>query len=85
MNNLKEILAQKKIKQNNLAKKLGVSKEAVNYWVKNKTNPSPKNLRSLSLLLNVSIDEIFFGLKNSSSDNVNNNKPECQKTPKICP
>lgn len=56
---LKELLKTKGVKQNWLASKIGVSQVTLSNWVKDKSNPSQKNLEKLSEVLNVSIKELI--------------------------
>lgn len=56
---LKELLKTRGVKQNWLASKIGVSQVTLSNWVKDKSNPSQKNLEKLSEVLNVSIKELI--------------------------
>jgi transcriptional regulator with XRE-family HTH domain len=58
---LKEILAEKGIKQSFIAEKLGVSNATVSLWVKNKSHPSISNLKRLALLLDVDTSLLLHG------------------------
>lgn len=55
---LKELFKSKGIKQKWLASKLGVSEVTVSNWVKEKSNPSQKNLEKISEILNISMKEL---------------------------
>lgn len=55
---LKELFKSKGIKQKWLASKLGVSQVTVSNWVKEKSNPSQKNLEKMSEILNISMKEL---------------------------
>ena len=55
---LKEILKAKGMKQNYLAKRVGVSVVTVSNWVKGKSSPSKKHLEKLSEILDVSIKDL---------------------------
>lgn len=57
---LKEILASKGIKQTFIAQKLGVSVVTVSNWVKGKTAPNEKNLKRLSELLQVPVNDLVY-------------------------
>ena len=46
---LKELLKSKGVKQNWLAKKIGVSEVTMSNWVKGKSHPSKNNLKKLSM------------------------------------
>jgi transcriptional regulator with XRE-family HTH domain len=51
--------------QAGLAKSLGVSREIVSQWLKNKKTPTPKNVLQLSRLLNLHYKQIFLSAPNS--------------------
>lgn len=55
---IKRLLAERKLKQNWVAKQLEVTPQAVQGWTK-KITPDPKNLSGLADLLNVSVDELL--------------------------
>jgi putative transcriptional regulator len=56
---IKELLKQKKIKQQELANRLGVSKVTVSYWCNNQTNPSLETLRNIAQILKVKIADLI--------------------------
>jgi len=58
---LKEILAEKGIKQKFVAEKLGVSVSAVSLWVKGKAQPTILNLKRLADILSVDITLLVHG------------------------
>ena len=74
MNNLKEILNEKGIKQDWVARKLGVTKQTVSLWVLGKNEPGGRNLYNLAKLLDVEIEEIFFNKEIIISTNNNKTK-----------
>lgn len=82
MNNLKNILIEKGIKESWLAKQLGVTNQAVTNWVKEYSFPRKQNLKGISKILSVTVDEIFFNDINTNTDDdsydidTNNNKYE---------
>ena len=55
---LKDIIKSKGLKQSYLAQRMGVSVVTMSNWVKEKSNPSKKNLEKLSELLEVPIKEL---------------------------
>lgn len=55
---LKEIMIEKKIKQNKLAKDLGINPTTLNYYVNHKTEPDIETLKKFSQYFRVSIDEL---------------------------
>ncbi len=59
MTKLGEILKKRGIKQKHIAKKLEVSEATVSHWVKGKNMPKAKHILKLTLLLNVSIEELI--------------------------
>jgi len=59
MNRIKEILAEKGIKQIWLAKQLGKSYNMVNSYVQNKRQPSIKTLVKIAKILNVNPGELI--------------------------
>ena len=56
---LKDILRKKGVKQNWLAHQIGVSQVTLSNWVKDKSNPSKKNLQKLCEVLNVNVKELL--------------------------
>ncbi len=85
MNNLKNILIKKGIKENWLAKQLGVTNQAVTNWIKEYSFPRRQNLKGISKILSVTVDEIFFNDINTNTDDdsydidTNNNKNKYEK------
>jgi transcriptional regulator with XRE-family HTH domain len=59
MNRIKEILQEKGIKQNWLAKKLNKSYNMVNSYVQNRRQPSIEILFKISELLNVNVRDLL--------------------------
>lgn len=57
-NLIKERLVEYGYNQNKLSKDLGVSREAVSQWLKNKTLPRPAKLLQLGKLLSLSYDDL---------------------------
>ena len=55
---LNELLKSKGVKQNWIAKKLGVSEVTVSNWCQGKSEPSKKNLSKLSTILEVPLSEL---------------------------
>lgn len=60
---LKEILAEKGIKQTFIADKLGVSNTTVSLWVQGRTEPTLTNLKKLSEVLSVDVNTLVNGKK----------------------
>jgi len=82
MNNLKKILNEKGIKQDWIARKLGVSKQTVSLWVLGKNEPRGRNLYNLAKLLDVEIGEIFFTYNNNINIDTDNNKIKIKESEK---
>jgi len=59
MTKLGKILKKRGIKQKYIAEKLGVSETSVSNWVRGNHIPQPKYILKLTLLLNVSIEELI--------------------------
>jgi len=60
MNNLNEILYQKRITKAELARQLNVSPQRVNNWTQGKNYPRRKYIKLISVYLNIPIDKLFF-------------------------
>ena len=59
--------------QAKFAKKMGVSPQLINYWVKGKTVPSDMNMKKLSKILNKDIKDIQkIFINNEKNKNTNN-------------
>ena len=56
---IREVLKQKQMSQQELANQLGVSKVTVSYWCNNQTMPSLETLKKISLILKVKIAELI--------------------------
>ncbi|WP_194850149.1 helix-turn-helix transcriptional regulator [Nonlabens antarcticus] len=55
---LKELLKSKGVKQKWLANKIGVSEVSVSNWVQGKSQPSLKNYKKISILLDIPIEKL---------------------------
>lgn len=55
---LKELIKSKGFKQKYIADKIGVSEVTLSNWVKEKTLPSEENLKKLSVLLEVPLEQL---------------------------
>ncbi|MBA7560817.1 XRE family transcriptional regulator [Candidatus Atribacteria bacterium 1244-E10-H5-B2] len=60
---LNKILKKKGMSQTTLATKLGVSRQRVNRWVQGINYPNKKNIKEISAILDVSVEELFFNEK----------------------
>ena len=59
MNNIKQILAKKGIKQKFLCDKLDINESVLSLIINNKRKPSQDRLKALAKLLNVSIKDLY--------------------------
>lgn len=71
MTKLELILKEKGIKQVWLARRIGKSPAELNRWIKGKRTPSYKNMYKISVVLGMSVDEIFFNNEVRVSTNAN--------------
>lgn len=65
--NLKETMKKKKVKQNQLAKILGVTPQTVSLYCIGKNFPDAKNLVKISEFLNVSLDYLLTGIQTENA------------------
>ena len=56
---IREVLKTKKMKQQELADILGVSKVTVSYWCNNQTKPSLETLNQIAKILKVKISSLI--------------------------
>ena len=69
-NNLNLIIKGKGIKKTYLAKRLGVTNQTISNWLSGYSKPNLSMAKKLSELLEVTIEDIFFGHDdNISADN----------------
>jgi len=60
MNNLEEILYQKRITKAELARQLKITPQRINNWVNGKNYPKRIIMKQISDYLNIPIDKLFF-------------------------
>ena len=60
--NLRELMLENKLSQQEIASKIGVSQRAVSKWLREETEPTATNLFNLALFFDVSSD-FLLGLK----------------------
>ncbi len=60
MNKLKKLRTELKLKQSDVAKKIGISQQAYSYIETNQINPSLETANRISEYFNRPIEEIFF-------------------------
>lgn len=68
-NRLCELRKSKKLSQEQLAEKIGVSRQAVSKWERGEASPDTDNLIALAEIYDVSIDEILTGKSRINNDN----------------
>ena len=67
-NRLYELRKEKGLSQEELAEKLGVSRQAVSKWERSEASPDTDNLIALAKIYNLSLDELIFGEKKSEEN-----------------
>lgn len=71
---LKKLREERKMSQDDLAKAMNVSRQAVYKWESNKGYPDIENIRRLSEIYNVSIDELIKGKHNERKTSTHENE-----------
>ena len=59
MNNIKQIIKDKGIKQIYICKELGINESVLSLIINNKRKPSQERLKALAKILNVSIKDLY--------------------------
>ena len=67
-NRLYELRKKHNLSQEELAEKLGVSRQAVSKWERSEASPDTDNLIALAKLYGLSIDELIYGEKEESEE-----------------
>ena len=62
------------LSQEELAEKIGVSRQAVSKWERDESSPDTNNLIALAKLYNISIDELVLGENAPKQEETTNNK-----------
>lgn len=75
--NLQKLRAEKNISQEQLADKIGVSRQSVSAWESGKSSPELDKLIALSELFEISLDELTGEISNKKA---NFNKKEYEKS-----
>ena len=73
-NRLYELRKKHNLSQEELAEKLGVSRQAVSKWERSEASPDTDNLISLAKIYDLSLDELIFGEKESNEENKEENR-----------
>ena len=66
-NRLVELRKQNGLSQEELADKLGISRQAVSKWERSEASPDTDNLICLAELYGMSLDELLYGKKESET------------------
>ena len=67
-NRLYELRKKHNLSQEELAEKLGVSRQAVSKWERSEASPDTDNLIALAKIYDLSLDELIYGEKEESSN-----------------
>ena len=67
-NRLYELRKKKGLSQEELAEKLGVSRQAVSKWERSEASPDTDNLIALAKIYDLSLDELIFGKKTTERE-----------------
>ena len=67
-NRLVELRKKNNLSQEELAEKLGVSRQAVSKWERSEASPDTDNLIALAEIYGMSLDELIFGEKRGGAD-----------------
>ena len=78
-NRLYELRKQQGLSQEELAEKLGVSRQAVSKWERSEASPDTDNLIALAKIYGLSLDELIYGKKNEDGSSEAENKAESEK------
>lgn len=75
-NRLYELRKQHNLSQEELAEKLGVSRQAVSKWERSEASPDTDNLIALAKIYGLSLDELIYGERDNSKEKENNEEKE---------
>lgn len=59
MNNIKEVIREKGLRQKFICEKLGVKESQLSHVIKERRKPSQKMIRNLARILNVAVTRLF--------------------------
>lgn len=71
--NIKTLREKRALTQDDMAKELAVTRQAVSNWETEKTHPDIETLQKIAQVLEVSVEEILYGTKREHKTIVNNN------------
>ena len=75
-NRLYELRKKRGLSQEELAEKLGVSRQAVSKWERSEASPDTDNLIALAKLYGLSLDELIYGEKDNDSKSESESEEE---------
>ena len=78
-NRLVELRKKNNLSQEELAEKLGVSRQAVSKWERSEASPDTDNLIALAEIYGMSLDELIFGEKRGGADEEEKKEEEEKK------
>lgn len=67
--NIYNLRKQKKMSQENLAEKIGVTRQTISNWELEETSPNPQQLKLLSKFLDVSVNELLDDVESINEKN----------------
>ena len=70
-NRLYELRKRHNLSQEELAEKLGVSRQAVSKWERSEASPDTDNLIALAKIYDLTLDELIYGEKEKTEENAN--------------
>ena len=80
-NRLYELRKKNNLSQEELAEKLGVSRQAVSKWERSEASPDTDNLIALAKIYGLSLDELIYGEKSEeANENTTNDQSSCDET-----
>lgn len=79
-NRLYELRKKHNLSQEELAEKLGVSRQAVSKWERSEASPDTDNLIALAKIYDLSLDELIYGEKEAKNEEKNTKTEESQDT-----
>ncbi len=79
-NRLYELRKKQGLSQEELAEKLGVSRQAVSKWERSEASPDTDNLIALAKIYGLSLDELIYGAKDGESVNKEESSEENEAT-----
>ena len=77
-NRLIEYRKKNNLSQDQVAEKIGVSRQAVSKWERAEASPDTDNLIMLSKIYNVSLDELINGKRFEAADTAADDNTNCQ-------